>query len=127
MIVGIGVDMVSVARLAAALERHPGMARRVFAAAELVGQPSTESLAGSFAAKEALVKALGSATGGTLIDIAVTHDGDGAPSLTLNGAVRARAEERGVVRSHLSISHDGGMAIAMVVLEGAVPPPIEEV
>jgi holo-[acyl-carrier protein] synthase len=127
MIVGIGVDMVSVVRLSAALERHPGMAQRVFAEVELVGQPSNESLAGSFAAKEALIKALGTAAGAALTDIAVIHDGAGAPSLSLSGALQLRARERGVTGSHLSISHDGGMAIAMVVLEGSVVPPDMEV
>jgi holo-[acyl-carrier-protein] synthase len=76
------------------------------------------ALAGRFAAKEALAKALGAVPGGRWVEAVITHDATGAPAFLLRGAVLARAEELGVARIHLSISHDCGVATAMVVLEG---------
>ena len=79
MIVGIGVDIVNVGRLWAALERTPALGARLFAESERGGRP--ESLAASFAAKEAVAKALGAPPGLRWTDVAVSRDADGRPGL----------------------------------------------
>ena len=115
MIVGIGTDLCSVERFAAMLGRRPGVAERILTDAER--QLSVESQAGRFAAKEALVKALGSPGGLSWLDAEVVRDDFGAPAFRLTGAVAARAAELGIKRVYLSIAHDGGFATAMVVAE----------
>lgn len=115
MIVGIGVDVCSLTRFAAAAER-PGVLDRLLTDAERAGRP--ETLAGRFAAKEALAKALGAPAGLVWTDCAVLPDPSGAPAFKLAGTVAARASELGVESVHLSISHDAGVAVAMVVCEG---------
>lgn len=83
------------------------------------GAKASESMAGIFAAKEALVKALGTGFDSIgLKDIVVAHDVYGAPSYQLLGPALERAQAMKVTRMHLSISHDGGMALAFAVLEG---------
>ncbi len=116
MIVGIGVDVASVERVTSALARQPRLAERLFTAAERELPPA--SLAARFAAKEAVAKALGSPGGMRWQDCEVVVDDDGAPSLRLTGTVRAVSEARGVMSWHLSLSHDAGVAVAMVVAEG---------
>lgn len=122
MIVGIGVDVVLVERFAAALTRTPLLADRLFTGAERVtgaGDPrSPESLAARFAAKEAVAKALGAPAGLRWHDCEVVADPDGRPWLTVSGTVAAAAAGCGVARWHLSMSHDGGIASAVVVAEG---------
>jgi holo-[acyl-carrier protein] synthase len=122
VIVGIGVDVVLVERFADALTRTPLLADRLFTEAERVtgsGNPrSPESLAARFAAKEAVAKALGAPTGLHWHDCEIVSDPDGRPWLTVSGTVATAAAERGVDRWHLSLSHDGGIASAMVVAEG---------
>jgi holo-[acyl-carrier protein] synthase len=122
VIVGIGVDVVLVERFAGALTRTPLLADRLFTEAERVtgsGNPrSPESLAARFAAKEAVAKALGAPTGMRWHDCEIVTDPDGRPWLTVSGTVAAVAAERGVAQWHLSLSHDGGIASAMVVAEG---------
>ena len=116
MIVGIGVDIVDIARFRAALARTPALATRLFAESERGARP--ESLAASFAAKEAVAKALGAPVGLRWTDVSVTRDARGRPTLAVGGTVAAAASQRGVRRWHLSLSHDSGMSIAMVVAEG---------
>ena len=121
MIVGIGIDVVPVARFAAALERTPSLAARLFTPAELTtaaGQPrSAESLAARFAAKEALAKALGAGGGLTWTDAEIHTDDAGRPHVQVHGSVASRAADLGVARLHVSLSHDGGIAAATVVAE----------
>lgn len=121
MIVGVGIDVVPVARFAEALARTPGLAARLFTPAELVtaaGESRTaESLAARFAAKEALAKALGAGGGMHWLDAQVSTDAAGQPSLTTVGTVAQRAAGLGVTRWHVSLSHDGGMAAATVIAE----------
>lgn len=93
---------------------------RLFAQSEQVKDGALRplpSLAGRFAAKEALIKALGDSTGVRWHDMHVVADDDGNPSFELEGASRAIASERGIERIHLSMSHDAGIAIAYVVAE----------
>jgi holo-[acyl-carrier protein] synthase len=117
LVVGIGIDIVEVRALEAALQRTPGLGPRLFVPSELCR--SVESMAGCFAAKEALAKALG---GGDLPwgDVEVISLTSGQPTLRLTGDIAARARVLGVARSHLSITHDSGLAAAVVLLEGAV-------
>jgi len=121
-IVGIGVDVVPVARFAAALRRSPALAERLFTDRERAtpagGHRTAESLAARFAAKEAVAKALGAGGGMHWTDAEVVVDDDGNPSLVITGTVAARAAERGVTRWHVSLSHDGGIASATVIAEG---------
>lgn len=125
MIVGVGVDMVEVARLEAALGAWGArLERRLFTPAEVTycraQRRAGPAFAARFAAKEALAKALGTglAHGVRWVDVEVRRDGQGRPVLALAGAARAEAEGRGVRAAHLSLAHDGGYAIAVVVLEG---------
>jgi holo-[acyl-carrier protein] synthase len=115
VIVGVGTDIVEIARLEHSLERTPALRDRLFTAAEAT--LPLESLAARFAAKEALAKALGAPGDLSWLDAEVASDVSGWPSFELRGSVAARAEQLGVDRVHLSLSHDGGMAIAFVVLE----------
>lgn len=122
MIVAVGIDVVLVARFARAIERTPSLVERLFTPAERAtstGTPRTpESLAARFAAKEAVAKSLGAPVGLRWHDCEVVSDADGRPWLTVSGTVAAAAESKGVRRWHLSLSHDGGIASAMVVAEG---------
>ncbi len=122
MIVSVGIDVVLVDRFAKALARTPLLKERLFTEAERrtgSGNPrSPESLAARFAAKEAVAKALGAPSGLLWRDCEVVSDSDGRPWLTVAGTVAAAAAERGITRWHLSLSHDGGIASAMVVAEG---------
>jgi holo-[acyl-carrier protein] synthase len=121
MIIGVGIDVVPVARFAESLARTPTLADRLFTAAEQVtatGGPRTpESLAARFAAKEALAKSLGAGGGMLWTDAEVLVDDAGRPSLTVTGTVQDRAAALGVTRLHVSMSHDGGIASATVIAE----------
>ncbi len=75
------------------------------------------SLGARFAAKEALMKALGESTGIRWHDMVVSNDERGDPGFRLSGAAAALADARGITSWHLSMSHDAGIAIAMVVAE----------
>ncbi len=115
MIVGVGVDVCDVSRFESALRRTPGMAERLFTAAER--ERPIASLAARFAAKEALAKALGVPVGLSWLDAEVVSEDSGRPVLSLRGSVAAAAAALGVGSVHLSLSHDAGIASAMVVLE----------
>ncbi|MBO0831644.1 MAG: holo-ACP synthase [Actinobacteria bacterium] len=119
MIVGIGVDMADIARLEAALARTPALATRLFAESER--ELPLRSLAGCFAAKEAVAKVLGAPTGLRWTDAILCRDGQGRPALQIEGTVAAAAARLGVKRWHVSISHDSGLCVAMVVAEGCGP------
>ena len=114
--------MVRVQRFVQALERTPMLAERLFTEDERLtaaGNPrSMESMAARYAAKEAVAKALGAPPGLNWRDCEVVVDPDGRPWLTVTGTVAAAANAAGVERWHLSLSHDGGIASAMVVAEG---------
>ncbi len=121
MIVAVGIDVVLVDRFARALARTPLLVERLFTEAERHtaggGPRSPESLAARFAAKEAVAKALGAPVGLHWHDCEIVPDADGRPWLTVTGTVAAAATERGIGRWHVSLSHDGGIASAMVVAE----------
>ena len=120
MIVGIGVDVVDIARFERGLIRTPALKTRLFAESEQVrdGAPMPlRSLAGRFAAKEALIKALGDSAGVTWHDMRVVSNELGNPGFELLDSTKAIAEGRGITAIHLSMSHDAGFAIAYVIAE----------
>ncbi|MBD7995206.1 holo-ACP synthase [Arthrobacter sp. Sa2CUA1] len=116
MIVGIGVDVVDIKRFGRQLERTPGLRTRLFVPAER--ELNVRSLAARFAAKEAVAKALGAPAGMNWQHCRIEMDSSGAPQILVEGTVAAAAELKGVRTWHLSLSHDGGLATAMVVAEG---------
>ena len=116
MIVGLGIDVVEIDRFAAALERAPALRTRLFTPAEQVLHVA--SLAARFAVKEALAKALGAPGGMHWTDAEIFTDGSGRPTLEVRGTVAARAATLGVRSWHVSMSHDAGIASAVVIAEG---------
>ncbi|MFG2712685.1 holo-ACP synthase [Streptomyces goshikiensis] len=122
MIIGVGIDVAEIERFGAALERTPHLAGRLFIDAELT-LPSGErrgvaSLAARFAAKEALAKALGAPAGLLWTDAEVYVEESGQPRLRVSGTVARRAQALGVKSWHISLSHDAGVASAVVIAEG---------
>lgn len=124
MIVGLGIDVCEIARLRRAMARHgPRFIARVLTVEERAycekhRDPATP-FAGRFAVKEAAVKALGNPKGLGWHDMEVIRSEDGAPSLVLHGLGAETAAKLGVTRKHVSITHDGGVAAAVVILERA--------
>lgn len=117
MIVGVGIDVVDVDRFGESLERTPALRDRLFTPAE--STRPLASLAARFAAKEAVAKALGAPVGMAWHDAEVFSEESGRPYFVLRGTVLARAEALGATSVHLSLSHDAGIASAVVVLEGS--------
>lgn len=116
MILGIGVDVVDVARFEASLARTPGLQTRLFTDAER--ELPLESLAARFAAKEAFIKAMGGSHDFGWHDMVVPASNGAAPRFEFSGAAADHVVQRGVTDVHLSISHDAGQAIAFVIAEG---------
>jgi holo-[acyl-carrier protein] synthase len=114
-VVGVGIDVVDISRFEDALRRTPGLVERLFTPAEAARPPA--SLAARFAAKEALAKALGAPGNLDWHDAEVVSESSGRPLFTLRGTVASRASEVGASTVHLSLSHDAGIASAMVLLE----------
>ncbi|MFK0297101.1 holo-ACP synthase [Streptomyces sp. NPDC090442] len=122
VIIGVGIDVAEIDRFDAALRRTPELAHRLFIEGELT-LPSGErrgiaSLAARFAAKEAVAKALGAPGGLHWTDAEVYVEDSGRPRLRVRGTVAARAAELGVRSWHVSLSHDAGVASAVVIAEG---------
>ena len=116
MIVGVGIDVVDIERFEATLERTPALRDRLFTIEER--HLGIASLAARFAAKEALAKSLGAPVGLHWTDARVVSNDDGRPSLEIGGTVLARANDLGVDSFHVSLSHDAGVASAVVIAEG---------
>ena len=116
MIIGIGIDVVDVARFGQTLERTPRLLDRLFTQPER--SLGLNSLAARFAAKEALAKALGAPVGLCWTDADVLSGEDGRPNLRIWGTIQARATVLGVQDLHISLSHDAGIASAVVIAEG---------
>jgi holo-[acyl-carrier protein] synthase len=114
-IVGVGIDVVDISRFDDALRRTPGLVGRLFTPAE--ASRALASQAARFATKEALAKALGAPGNLDWHDAEVVSEASGRPLFTLRGTVAARAAELGATTVHLSLSHDAGIASAVVVLE----------
>ncbi|MEW2549554.1 holo-ACP synthase [Streptomyces sp. NPDC047002] len=122
MIIGVGIDVAEIERFGRSIERTPQLLRRLFTEGELRlpdGAPrGTASLAARFAAKEALAKALGAPGGLHWTDAEVCVEDGGRPVLRVRGTVAARAAALGVRAWHVSLSHDAGVASAVVIAEG---------
>ena len=116
MIIGVGIDVCDVARFAESVERRPGLVQRLFTPAE--AERPIASKAARFAAKEALAKALGAPAGLHWTDAEVFVEDSGQPRLRVTGTVAARAAALGVRSWHVSLSHDAGVASAVVIAEG---------
>ena len=124
MIIGVGVDVVDIERFRRALARTPSMRERLFTAAELAYvAPQVDpvpSLAARFAAREAVMKALGLGLGAFgFHDVWVDVADGGAPRLVVTGTAAELAAGRGVATCHLSLTHDGPVAVAIVVAEAS--------
>lgn len=125
MIIGIGTDIVEVPRIAAKLAKGDGFRNLVFTPFEISycenqAMPA-ESYAARFAAKEALLKALGTGwgNGGVNFDeIEIRNDTAGKPELFLIGNGAGRYEQAGIKKIWVSLSHEKSAAVAMVILEG---------
>jgi len=123
VIIGVGVDTVDLARFGRVLERTPALRNRLFGDVDTAGlgegDAEVSSLAARFAAKEAALKALGGNIAGfSWHDIQVERHPGLAPTLKIRGGALTRAQELGATRWHLSLSHDGPVATALVVAEG---------
>ncbi len=117
MIVGIGVDLVDVPRFTRSIERTPRLLERLFSPAERGLKP--HSLAARYAAKEALIKALGGSDGVHWADIEIASEPSGRPVFALSGSTASVVADRGIDALHLSLSHDAGLATAYVIAESA--------
>lgn len=121
MIVGIGVDVVDIARFESLMERQPSFLTRVLTETEIHhrdgSRRSAASLAARFAAKEAVAKSLGGPAGLSWHDVVVHTDMSGKPTLEITGAAQQLAISMSVSRWHISLTHDGGHSIAYVIAE----------
>ena len=128
MILGIGTDLVAIERLEGRLASVPALAGRLFTPRERAACAGRAAcLAGRFAAKEAVLKALGSAlaeagrrapSGWRYTDIEVVSAPGAPPRLALHAVARTTAEQLGATGWRLSLTHDGGRALALVTAEG---------
>lgn len=124
MIVGLGLDVIPISRIAAMLARYGArLEQRLFTDDERAycrgrGVPA-QHFAVRFAAKEALLKAIGAPSGLRWREIEVLPGPGGAPELRLTGAAADAASARGAVHRHVSLTHAGDVAAAVVVLEAA--------
>ena len=126
MIAGIGVDIVEIARIQALVDRYGDrFLRRVYTDAEMAyamrGVNRAERLAGRFAVKEAVMKALGTGKSQGILwkDVETLRGRSGKPEVHLHGQAVRWAKFRGGGPVHVSITHDGGKAVAFVILEKA--------
>ena len=124
-IVGIGVDLVDVARVASILERRKTFVERVFTPPEIAycerqANPA-ESYAARRGAREACRKALGGVRDMRWHDVRVDRAPTGAPALVLEGAVKARADRLGVTEVKVALTHERRMAAAFCVAVRAEP------
>ncbi len=121
-ILGLGVDICDIGRMERALARHPTMERRVFTDEEVAycgsrARPA-EAYAGRFAAREAVIKALGGYMGKRWKDISVSRAPSGAPSIALEGNAERRAGALGVERLIISFTHEREAAVAVCLAVG---------
>jgi holo-[acyl-carrier protein] synthase len=116
VIIGVGIDVVDIERFGATLDRTPRLRTRLFTEDER--KLPLASLAARFAAKEALAKALGAPVGLSWMDVTVHRASDGRPHLMVRGSVQDEIDRQGIATLHVSLSHDAGVASAVVVAEG---------
>jgi len=133
LILGIGTDMVEIARIEALWARHgQAAAKRLLAPSELsefqACREPARFLAKRFAVKEALAKALGTGVRAPVLltSIAIVHDQQGKPALRLSDDLQRYCDARGLTHQHVSISDERHYALAFVVLEGNAAPSTQE-
>lgn len=118
-VVGLGVDVVDTKRFADTMERTPGIVNRIFTDREIEASGGhrlrTLSLAGRWAVKEAVAKVLVDTTGLEWHDCEVLSGDRGEPRIEVRGSVAQAARARGIARWLVSLSHDGDMAMAVVI------------
>jgi holo-[acyl-carrier protein] synthase len=121
----VGVDLAALGRLQAMIDDDPAFLATAWTPRELAYAAGDVSrLAGRWAGKEAVMKALGKGIGRiSPLDIEILDDEDGAPSLTLTGTARERASELQIVDWAISLSHEGGLAIAFAIASAPTPGP----
>jgi holo-[acyl-carrier protein] synthase len=122
MIVGIGIDVCDISRMRRNLQKFgPRFMDRLLTPAERAycerRKDAAVPFAGRFAAKEAAIKALGGVEGLRWHDMEIVPADRGRPRLTLRGAGARAAERLAATRLHLSITHDAGVAAAVVIME----------
>ncbi|UCF05688.1 MAG: holo-ACP synthase [bacterium] len=124
MIKGIGVDIVSISRIARLIERYgERFLRKIFTSTEIsegtTRFPSAHYFAGRFAAREAFFKALGTGWGRgiSLKEVHITASETGRPNISFSDRIAQICVTHGIGRSHLSITHEGDIAQAIVILE----------
>lgn len=115
MIIGTGIDLVDIARFERSVIRTPKLIQRLFTATEQQRKP--RSLAARYAAKEALIKALGGSDGVHWTEMEIVSEPSGRPVFALTGSTADVVAERGITAVHLTMSHDAGLAVAHVILE----------
>ena len=122
--IGLGMDLCRIDRIQRAMKEQERFLSRYYTEEERAylagrGRGAAESAAAMFAAKEALLKAMGVGLGGgvALQEIGVVHDEHGAPRYALTGAAEARLRALGAVRMHLTLTHEDGTAAAVAVIE----------
>lgn len=115
MIIGTGIDVVDISRFEEQIARTPGLVARLFTPHERALH--VRSLAARFAAKEAAAKALKAPPGMIWQHCWIENDAAGAPVLCTEGTVADEARRQGIDRWHLTMTHDGGIAMAMVIAE----------
>jgi phosphopantetheine--protein transferase-like protein len=126
-VIGVGIDVVDVDRLRRTLARTPSLVDRLFTPAERAYasrlRDPTERFAARFAAKEAVMKALGVGLGAFAFhDVEVQRATSGAPSLVLRGSADALAADQGVREWKVSLSHTAHVAEAVVIALGETAP-----
>ncbi|GAA4486067.1 hypothetical protein GCM10023171_21430 [Microbacterium panaciterrae] len=115
MIIGTGIDLVDIPRFERTMARTPGLMLRLFAPSE--HGLRLPSLAARYAAKEALIKALGGSEGVHWTEIEIASEPSGRPYFVLSGSTAEAVAARGITTLHLSLTHDAGLAAAHVVAE----------
>ena len=119
MIIGIGVDLADIARFERTIQRTPRLLERMFGPVER--ELPLRSLAARYAAREALIKALGGSDGLAFHEVEIISDARGKPSFSLRGGTAEVVAAKGGTTVHLSMSHDADLAIAYVIVEGPGP------
>ncbi len=120
-IYGVGIDLIEVARIKAAIERHESFVKRIFVQEELKfsnrGVFRYEELAGRFAVKEAVLKALkvGWRQGIGFVDVVVLNEKSGAPYVVLQNRAKKISEDLGIKQIFISISHTKELAIGVAI------------
>jgi len=120
MIYGVGTDIIEIGRITAMLEKHTHFVEKIYTEAEAAycQKRGAPSFAGRFAAKEAVVKALGHGMNGwSFLDVEILTDDAGKPWVRCHGVAAQYCQQRNIVKIHISISHNRETAVAYAVAE----------